>query len=93
MSTKSPGDFYGKSGVHGHPSIRTGTTSNMGSFSNAFNCPVDSPINRKPKCSLWKQSEEFTDFTISFELSVKINNAFIQIKKNIIITYSIITKI
>ncbi|EFN87345.1 Neprilysin-2 [Harpegnathos saltator] len=31
-----------------------GTVANMETFSNAFNCPVDSLLNQSPKCTLWK---------------------------------------
>ncbi|XP_032676208.1 membrane metallo-endopeptidase-like 1 isoform X2 [Odontomachus brunneus] len=40
--------------IHTPPRFRIiGSTANMASFSSAFNCAVDSPMNRESKCSLW----------------------------------------
>lgn len=31
-----------------------GTVTNMATFSDAFNCPANSPLNPNTKCTLWK---------------------------------------
>ncbi|EFN87346.1 Endothelin-converting enzyme 1 [Harpegnathos saltator] len=52
-------DFYEgdhiNNDVHASSRFRTvGSAANMVSFSKAFNCSVNSPMNRKSKCNLWK---------------------------------------
>ncbi|XP_011135122.3 endothelin-converting enzyme 1-like [Harpegnathos saltator] len=52
-------DFYEEDSintdVHAFPRFRiVGSAANMISFSKAFNCSVNSPMNRKSKCNLWR---------------------------------------
>ncbi|CAK9295484.1 unnamed protein product [Gordionus sp. m RMFG-2023] len=52
--TKKYNDFLILTDEHSRPKARIiGTVSNFVEFSKAFQCPADSPMNPKIKCTLW----------------------------------------